>query len=150
MRLLQINSEKISELIPHSGNMCLLISVLRYDTQSILCTTNTHRLKDNPLKESGLLRAVCGIEYAAQAMALHCALGASKQEDNVRGGRLASVRSAEFFVRNLHDIEDDLEILATLEMGNDRNMIYAFSIITATRKILSGKATIVLLADTYQ
>ena len=41
---------------------------------AIECTASTHRAPGNPLAANGRLEAVCGVEYASQAMALHGAL----------------------------------------------------------------------------
>ena len=68
----------IEQHIPHKGRMCLLDEVLNWDATQIRCRSATHRTTDNPLRAHGRLGAVCGIEYAAQAMAVHGALvGAS-------------------------------------------------------------------------
>ena len=75
--------DDIATLIPHSGSMCLLDGVLSWDENTILCRTASHRLPDNPLRSNGRLAGVCGVEYAAQAMALHGGL---------TGGGLTSVR----------------------------------------------------------
>ncbi len=47
---------------------------LEWDAQHIRCRSATHRLPGNPLRSQGRLGAACGIEYAAQAMAVHGAL----------------------------------------------------------------------------
>ena len=57
--------------------MCLLDEVLSWDATRIRCRSNTHRTADNPLRAHGRLGAACGIEYAAQAMAVHGALVAA-------------------------------------------------------------------------
>jgi predicted hotdog family 3-hydroxylacyl-ACP dehydratase len=58
--------------------MCLLDDVLSWDASRIRCRSASHRTPDNPLRAHGRLGAACGIEYAAQAMAVHGALvGAS-------------------------------------------------------------------------
>ena len=60
--------------IPHKGRMCLLDDVLSWDRSRIRCRSAQHRTPDNPLRAHGRLGAACGIEYAAQAMAVHGAL----------------------------------------------------------------------------
>ncbi len=69
-----IDVNRIRELVPHAGAMCLLESVVQYDDQSICCETSSHLGAHNPLRYKGRLSSLCGIEYAAQAMALHGAL----------------------------------------------------------------------------
>lgn len=67
----------IAAHIPHQGDMCLLDRVVKWDEQRIQCQAGSHRLGDNPLRSRDRLSAACGIEYAAQAMAVHGALLAS-------------------------------------------------------------------------
>ena len=58
-------------MIPHTGAMCLLDGVLQWDTSTIQCVSRSHRDAHNPLRIDGRLPTLCGIEYAAQAMAVH-------------------------------------------------------------------------------
>jgi len=71
---MQLNRQWIERHIPHAGRMCLLDEVLAWDANRIVCRSSTHRHVDNPLRVNGTLGAACGIEYAAQAMAVHGAL----------------------------------------------------------------------------
>ena len=52
---------------------------------------SSHRAADNPLRAHGRLGAACGIEYAAQAMAVHGALLAPP--DSAAAGRLSGQRA---------------------------------------------------------
>jgi predicted hotdog family 3-hydroxylacyl-ACP dehydratase len=140
------DAQQIAKLIPHHGSMCLLSSVQHYDAQSIRCLASSHRLPTNPLREQGMLHAVCGVEYAAQAMAVHGALLSGQGDQPPRGGRLASVRAVEFSAARLDDVEDDLEICATQLMGDDNSMVYEFTVTAAQRTLLKGKATVVLVS----
>ncbi len=141
-----LDAAQIAKLIPHHGSMCLLRSVLHYDTQSIRCSANSHRLIGNPLREHGMLHAVCGVEYAAQAMAVHGALLSGQGDKPPRSGRLASVRTVEFSASRLDDIAADLEICATQLMGDENNMVYEFTVTAASQNLLKGKATVVLVS----
>ena len=71
-----IDKSEIRRLIPHSGTMCLLDGVVRWDDDSIVCITNTHRDANNPLRRDGQLSAVHALEYGAQAAAIHGGLRA--------------------------------------------------------------------------
>ncbi len=141
-----LNAAQIAKLIPHHGSMCLLESVLHYDTQSIRCSASSHRLATNPLRERGMLHAVCGVEYAAQAMAVHGALLSGQGDKPPRGGRLASVRAVELSVSRLDDVEAELEVCATQLMGDENSMVYEFTVTAATQTLLKGKATVVLVS----
>src|SRR3954462_15145781 len=64
-----IDKIRIAQLIPHAGDMCLLDAVESWDETHIRCVTATHYWAGNPLRRGGQLGILCGIEYAAQAMA---------------------------------------------------------------------------------
>src|SRR5712691_8494272 len=112
--------------------MCLLDEVLEWDAVRIRCRSATHRAASNPLRAHGRLGAACGIEYAAQAMAIHGALIASdtKAADgtvmpSISGtnsprvvGYLATVRNVTLHVARLDDIETDLVATAELVTGD--------------------------------
>ena len=145
----------IEQHIPHKGRMCLLDEVLSWDARHIRCRSATHRTADNPLRAHGRLGAACGIEYAAQAMAVHGALVAasaplaSAMSTSVRGsagtiGYLASVRNVALYVTRLDDLEADLIALAERVIGDGRTVLYEFSVWGAEQQLLSGRASIVL------
>ena len=146
----------IEQHIPHKGRMCLLDEVLNWDATQIRCRSTTHRTRDNPLRAHGRLGAVCGIEYAAQAMAVHGALVgasaplASAMSEQVREsvgatvGYLASVRSVTLHVERLDDLESDLIACAERLAGDARTVLYEFSVSSAQRVVLQGRASIVI------
>ena len=145
----------IEQHIPHKGRMCLLDEVLSWDAARIRCRSGTHRASDNPLRSHGRLGAACGIEYAAQAMAVHGALVAasaplaSTVANSVRGsigaalGYLASVRNVVLYVERLDDLEADIIASAERITGDGRTVLYQFSVWEAQRPLLSGRASIV-------
>ena len=141
----KLDAAQIARLIPHHGDMCLLASVTHYDQQSISCMAVSHRLVTNPLRENGLLHAICGVEYAAQAMAIHGTLLSGQGDKPPRGGRLAGVRSLDLKVHRLDDIKADLEINATQIMGDENTMVYEFTVGVAGLNLLEGKATVILM-----
>ena len=142
-----LDASAIARLIPQRDSMCLLASVRHHDAISLICTATSHRLPTNPLLENGRLHAVCGVEYAAQAMAVHGALLAGQSNASPRGGRLAALRSLELYVERLDDIDSELEVAATQLMGDGNNMIYAFTVHASSRLLLSGRATVVLMPE---
>lgn len=149
----------IEEHIPHKGAMCLLDEVLVWDAARIRCRSATHRAADNPLRARGRLGAACGIEYAAQAMAVHGALVAasaplaSTLNAGVRGsigaahGYLASVRNVTLHVGRLDDTREDLIACADRIGGDARSVLYEFSVWAAAGLLLAGRASIVLGAS---
>ena len=138
-----IAGTRIRELIPHAGVMCLLDAALSWDAERICCTASSHRDPDNPLRRDGRLAAVCGIEYAAQAMALHGALTALEGRP-AAAGLLASVRDLVCNVRYLHDVDRDLVIEAARLLGDESRVIYEFRVTDGSNELISGRAAVVL------
>ncbi len=137
--------------------MCLLDEVLDWDAQHIRCRTATHRAPDNPLRSHDRLGIACGIEYAAQAMALHGALAAGALAGGAaaagavdgaarpsRVGLLASVRDVRLIVLRLDDIESDLICEVTHLAGDSLTALYEFALRDRDRSLLSGRASVIL------
>ncbi|MHA6845978.1 hotdog family protein [Ralstonia syzygii] len=133
----------IAARIPHSGAMCLLDAVIAWDDTQIRCTAISHRDPGNPLRADGRLAAVCGIEYAAQAMAVHGALLGGAQ-DRPRAGFLASVRNVEAHVERLDTLKAPLTIEAERISGDSNNVLYRFTVSCGARVLLTGRAAVVL------
>lgn len=133
----------IASRIPHQGCMCLLDAVLRYDDASIACTTLSHLLADNPLRHNGVLGAALGVEYAAQAMALHCALLAG-DAPRARSGYLTSVRALELHANTLDETPQPLCIKASRLALNDNTAMYQFSIHAGERLLVQGRLSAVI------
>jgi predicted hotdog family 3-hydroxylacyl-ACP dehydratase len=137
----------IADHIPHQGTMCLLDRVEAWDDQYIQCRAQSHRTTDNPLRSDGRLGAACGIEYAAQAMAVHGALLAPPGSTSARIGYLVSVRSTQLYVPRLDDIAADLWVEATCITRGENNILYQFSISAAGKMLLDGRAAVVVNAE---
>lgn len=132
----------IASRIPHQGRMCLLDGVLDWDDERVVCRATSHRDLDNPLRARGRLGIACGIEYAAQAMAVHgalCAAGATP-----RIGYLASVRDVEFRASRLDDVAAELEIEARRHAGDGNHVVYRFVVRADHRDLVSGRAAVML------
>ncbi len=136
----------IAARIPHQGSMCLLDAVLAWDSGQIHCRASSHRQPDNPLRAAARLGAACGIEYAAQAMAVHGALLAPAGAPP-RPGYLASVRSVQLAVDRLDDLAQDLDIVAERLSGDEHNILYHFRVEHAGDLLLSGRAAVMLVAQ---
>lgn len=140
-----MNQAEICARLPHSGRMCLLERLVKWDNDSIVCLANSHRAADNPLRAGGQLHAVAGVEYAAQAMALHGNLLAASETSAPRG-YLASVRDLKLAVEDLSMLSDDLHIAARRLNGDANGFIYEFEIHAGTRPVLSGRLAAKLFA----
>ena len=139
---MHLNQKDIEALIPHSGTMSLLKKVINWDQDHIICLTNSHRNKHNPLRNDNLLSSICGVEYAAQAMAVHGALSMSNLKEKPRPGYLVSIKNLQLLVSRLDDIESDLIINAEMLMMDKGFLIYQFQIFSENRNLLSGRAII--------
>jgi predicted hotdog family 3-hydroxylacyl-ACP dehydratase len=144
----QLDRHWIGAHIPHAGKMCLLDEVLSWSGTRIECRSATHRALDNPLRAHGRLGAASGIEYAAQAMAVHGALVASGT-GTPTVGYLVGVRRVVLYVARLDDIETDLLIKGERINGDATTVVYEFSVHSCAVTLLSGRATVVFNAAAF-
>lgn len=140
-----LDRAQIATLIPHAGAMCLLDGVLRWDAVSIRCVSARHRAPDNPLRHADGITAVCGIEFAAQAMAVHGRL-AGRAAGKPQAGYLASVRDLACREDRLDLLAEELIIDAERLIGDEQRVVYQFAVRSAGRDVLTGRAAVVLVA----
>lgn len=141
---MQLNHVWIAARIPHHGRMCLLEEVILWDRERISCRSGGHRAIDHPLRAHGRLGAACGIEFAAQAMAVHGALIADAPHEKPLAGFLASVRDIRLHVSRLDDVQSDLICDAVRIAGDRGTALYEFELHSAAMPLVSGRATVVL------
>ena len=138
----RLGRDEILALIPHGGAMCLLDEVLEWDAASVRCLSHRYHASDNPLRRAdGTLGSACGIEIAAQAMAVHGRLTAPAEGQPVPG-YLVSLRDVRLASSRLDEEAGSLTISATLLMGDARGATYIFSVTNQEREMLSGRATV--------
>ena len=144
--------DAICARLPHAGRMCLLERLESWDSDSITCIAISHRDADNPLRRDGRLHAIAGVEYAAQAMALHGSLLSAPVLSPVEGtdtppamGYLASVRDLKLDLQDLGTVAEDLRITARRLSGDASGFIYEFEIRAGARVVLSGRLAAKLL-----
>ncbi len=123
--------------------MCLLAAVVDWSPDIISCRAVSHTDPANPLRAEGRLGAASGIEYAAQAMALHGALLAGVA-DRPRQGYLASVRGVRLHVARLDDVPGELEVQAERLSGDANHILYRFSLAHAGDCLVEGRAAVIL------
>ena len=140
---MRLDHRWIRNHIPHAGKMCLLDEVLEWDAQHIRCRSSSHRSVENPLRAYGRLGAACGVEYAAQSMAIHGVLVAETGTTKPAMGYLASVRGVQLFVERLDDLESDLIATATRVTSGETTVLYDFAVFELERTLLRGRATII-------
>ena len=133
----------IARLVPHGGAMCPLDRALFWDADSIACEADRHRDPANPLRRDGRLPAMCGVEYALQAMALHGALlagGAAQPAGYLSSLRDVSLGGAE----RLDTVAGPLGVRARALAAEAGGFIYRFEVEGGGRTLLTGQAAIIL------
>lgn len=108
-----LNRTWIEARVPHKGAMCLLDAVDSHSEDEIVCCALSHRSPDNPLRDGSGQGIVAGIEYAAQAMAVH---GVLREGGTVPsgGGYLVSARDVTWSVQRLDLLDGPLSGRATV------------------------------------
>lgn len=130
--------------IPHRGRMCLIDEVLEWNAERIRCASGGHLAPDHPLRAHGRLGIACGVEIAAQAMAVHGALLTGRDGTRPSSGLLASVRGVRMHVPSLDDVQSPLICDAVRMAGDAGTAIYQFELLAADEPLLSGRAAVVL------
>jgi predicted hotdog family 3-hydroxylacyl-ACP dehydratase len=138
-----LSRDEIAALIPHQGAMCLLSAVERYDERTIVCRATSHASESNPLRMGGRLPALAGIEYGAQALALHCAL-LNGDAGGSRRGVLAGARDVTLSVDRLDDVPGPLTVRAERLVADPPRLLYGFVIEDGGRELVRGRVAVVL------
>jgi predicted hotdog family 3-hydroxylacyl-ACP dehydratase len=135
-----LGREEIAARIPHSGRMCLLDCVLDWDARHIRCSAESHRDADHPLRERGGLPVWAGIEYAAQAAAVHGALLLATAQP--RAGVLGKLSNVRPDCEWLDRIASPLVFSATLLHRDPSGGIYVFEARGDGALLLHGQFTL--------
>lgn len=138
-----LGKAEIAALIPHAGAMCLLDEVAQWNAATIRCIVRGHREAGHPMRAGDELPALCGIEYAAQAMAVHGRLSAALSQ-RPRAGYLASVSDVVCRARRLDDLPGELVVEAERLAGDEARVLYRFALFCGANEILQGTAAVVL------
>ena len=133
----------LERLMPHAGRMRLIARVQSYDSERIVCEAESHIAADNPLREGGALAAVCGLEYGAQAMAIHGALQAGMGQAP-RIGYLVSAHELRWETERLDQLPAPLVIEAQRILGSANQVSYQFTLRTSAGDVMQGRASVVL------
>ncbi|UPY37586.1 hypothetical protein [Sediminicoccus sp. KRV36] len=130
-----------AELLPHGGAMVLLDRILDWNDAQAVCGTRAHLAAGNPLRRGGILPAVCGIEIALQAAAVH---GAMRGGGAAQRGYVAVLRDLAWSVERLDDPElGELRATARLVSEESGGVIYDLELNAEDgRMLLQGRAVI--------
>jgi predicted hotdog family 3-hydroxylacyl-ACP dehydratase len=142
---MKLDQAWIAAHIPHQGAMCLLDAVEQWDAEAIVCRVSSHRRSDNPLRAADRLGIANGIEFAAQAMAVHGALLAA-DDGAPTVGFLTSVREVQWQRPRLDDIAGDLMVHAQRISGSANSLLYRFELRADEAVVLRGRASVMLKA----
>lgn len=137
-----LTRDAIAAMLPHAGDMVLLDAVEDWSGTEIACRAASHRSPDNPLRSGGRLSVLCGVEYGAQAMALH---GALVRGGEARPGVLASLRNVACHVERLDDLDPDLSVRASLVASETNSFVYGFALRAGETAVMEGRAAVFLL-----
>lgn len=141
---MKLDRAGIERLVPHRGSMCLLEQVISWDENTIACRAVSHRDPANPLRRQGALSAIIGVEYAAQAVAVH---GGLLNEKTSMGGYLAALREVSCSVSRLDGERDDLVVSATRVAAESGRLLYDFRVEAGGRELLKGRLSVVVPND---
>ncbi len=130
-------------LIPQQGAMCLLDGVEYVDAQRIICTSTQHRAAANPLRTPAGLSSLHGIEFAAQAMAVHAGLVAAATR-RPEEGLLLSARDCVFHCRRLDRFDAPLRIEAELMGNHGGTRLYRFKVEALATLLVEGRVAVLL------
>jgi len=138
---MQLNHLAIASMIPHAGDMVLLDRVIDFGAKSLHAMSSSHHLVLNPLRHGDRLPVSAGIEYAAQATAIHCVLIADAHTEP-RQGFLALLRDVRWYVERLDDIASDLDIQVTLLSNQSGSAMYDFQLSASDSVLMSGRLAV--------
>jgi len=142
-----LNSQEIEQRLPHAGKMSLLDKVTYADRLTLSASAVSHLSSDNPLRFNHKLSSINGIEYAAQAMAIHgFLLSELKQtEASTKTGYIATIRNIDIFTPFFPETESVIKIEVKQLMSDTNGFTYQFHISDGKKTLISGKITVFLI-----
>lgn len=138
-----MDRENLCNLIPHTGDMCLLEAIEDWGEDWIRCRTGCHRWPNNPLARNGRLDTIHALEIGAQAVAAHGGVLASRNEDAAaRIKYLAAIRYLELEPGPLDQLGGDLTVNAHCLGAQGKHGIYHVEVASDEATILSAQVTV--------
>jgi predicted hotdog family 3-hydroxylacyl-ACP dehydratase len=130
------DQDRIRQLVPQTGRMCLLDGVTHWDASSIVCVAAAPGA-GHPLLSDGALHAVSGCEYAAQAAAVHGGLvdGAGRP----KAGMLAKLMDVDLHQPCFAQQGCAIDVRAELVSRMDAGCLYAFEVAQDGQPVVSGR-----------
>ncbi|HVE54872.1 MAG TPA: hydroxymyristoyl-ACP dehydratase [Ramlibacter sp.] len=140
---MKLDRERIEELVPHSGAMCLLDEVTGWTPTAITCSSAAPTVA-HPLARAGALSAIAATEYAAQATAVHGAL--LEQARRPRAGMLAALVDVQLG-QAVRVGGAALSIEAELLSRSAAGCLYTFRVSAESAPVASGRLMVALLPE---
>lgn len=136
-----------NDLLPHAPPMCLIELVVAVDERRIHCRSASHRDPCHPLRGRDGLGVEHAIEYAAQAAALHGALGRAGGAAAAEPRVLIVLRDVRFGTDWLHTHAAPLDVEAELLAADQRTVRYATRVTAGDTLLCSAELTLTTLAS---
>jgi len=146
-----LNSQEIEQRLPHAGKMSLLDKVSYADLTVLKASASSYLNSDNPLRFNGKLASINGIEYAAQAMAIHSHLlseakkSGKGEQDATQTGYIATIRNVEINTPFFPETKAIIAIEVAQLMSDTNGFTYQFQISCEKKALISGKITIFVI-----
>ncbi len=139
-----LSRERILQLVPHQGSMCLWDEVLAWTDTDITLQAFNHRDPTHPLRCDGQLRAIHLCEYGAQSMAVHGGLRTSAHAGAVRPGVLVALRDVRLHVARIDHLTGPLRATAQVLVEAEGSQQYTFAIHHHEQLLAEGRAAVML------
>ena len=141
---MRLDRAAIERRVPHAGAMCLLDTVLDWDSQIIECEA-AEPGPSHPLARASRLPAIAAAEYAAQATAVHGALLDGVAD--ARPGMLAKLTGLELGADPVPAAGGRLAIHCELLGRTDAGSQYGFLFCNARGLLARGRLIIATRAE---
>jgi predicted hotdog family 3-hydroxylacyl-ACP dehydratase len=142
----KLDCHEIELRLPHAGSMNLLHEIINFDQTSLNALAISHLESNNPLRVDGKIATINGVEYAAQAMAVHGSLLSERDGINSPvNGYIASVRNIDIQIPSFPEQASPLKIKVEQLMSNDNGFTYQFYLSCEQQLFISGKITVFLI-----
>lgn len=139
-----IDINKLYQALPHSDDMCLIQNIIDWSESTICCSTTAHLDADNILAIDSRLPAWSGIEYIAQALALHGVLLKGAEEQLViQKAFVATIQTAEIFTDDISQYPGALTIQATIIFSQENSAVFDCSLEYDGEELLSCECGVI-------
>jgi len=133
---MKLDRAGIEGIVPHSGSMVLLESVINWDATHIDCSAAAPGA-EHPLARQGTVPAVAAVEYGAQAAAVHGFL--VEQPAVPHPGMLAKLSDVQLHSSYIPTDRGPLSVNAQLLSRVALGCLYDFRVVCAGELVAHGR-----------